>query len=550
MVEGISKKIYLELEAPTEEDSRSGQKRILDGLLEQGLEAKMTGRVLRKIYPLCEKAKWKLTVSLAWDGTGWMAVDLEEGNQEEAHYGAAIDLGSTTVVGRIMDCRTGSCVAETSEFNGQISYGTDILTRIFYCKDKPEALEELRLATVRSIEKVMEELEARAGISAGSCIQMVVSGNTTMIHFLIGMDPFCIFSTPYAVRADQPGFLPAWELGLPVKGYVFCFPGKSNYLGGDIISGMIDTQLYKSDTVQAFFDIGTNGELVIGNRDFLLCGAGAAGPALEGGVVRTGMRAAEGAVDRVRIEDETSAQRREYTEAIEYTEVAEHTEGTGHTKDTGHTKGTGHTEEREDTGEQRIDIHVIGEGSAQGICGSGIVDLIAELFLHGWIDLRGKFVPEKSPLIQEKDGMYAVEYAPGLFFYQEDIEEFIRTKAAAHTMVECMLRESGFSMKDISRFYVAGAFGKHVSKESAIAIGMYPDMDRDRIINAGNSSLEGAGKLLLDRTLLDDLEEILEKMIYIQFGAVEDFLQLMVAAQALPHTDLERYPTVAKRLNR
>ena len=231
-----------------------------------------------------------------------------------------------------------------------------------------------------------------------------------------------------------------------------------------------------------------------------VCGAGAAGPALEGGVVRTGMRASEGAVERVKLT------------------------------------------------ENGFELGVIGGGRPEGICGSGIIDLLAELFLAGWIDLRGKFVPEKSEKIQEKDGMYAVEYAPGLFFYQSDVDEFLRTKAAASTMVEYMLGEAGIGMNDISEFYVAGAFGKHVSKESAVTIGMYPDMDREKLLNAGNSSLEGAGRLLLDKKILDELDDILDKMVYIQFGAVDDFLELMVAAQALPHTDLERYPSVMKKL--
>ena len=263
---------------------------------------------------------------------------------------------------------------------------------------------------------------------------------------------------------------------------------------------MVATELYKKEGISVFFDIGTNGELVVGNREFLLCGAGAAGPALEGGVVRTGMRASEGAVERVKLT------------------------------------------------ENGFELGVIGGGKPEGICGSGIIDLLAELFLAGWIDLRGKFVPEKSEKIQEKDGMYAVEYAPELFFYQSDVDEFLRTKAAASTMVEYMLGEAGIGMNDISEFYVAGAFGKHVSKESAVTIGMYPDMDREKLINAGNSSLEGAGRLLLDKKILDELDDILDKMVYIQFGAVDDFLELMVAAQALPHTDLERYPSVMKKL--
>ena len=531
---GLSRKIYLELPLPTEDDPRSDQQRILDSLAAAGVEERVhiPVHILRKLYPLLDNAKWKITVSLAWNGENWEMVEIEEGDTTAQHYGLAVDLGSTTVVARLLDCNSGEILREVSCFNKQIQWGTDILSRIFYCKDNREKLEEVRRATVESICECMDKLDASLemqgtpseqktennGVSEScddrgaknaaqkarsisrSALSMVIAGNTTMIHFLLGMDAFCVFYTPHAVHADCPGFQLARDLDIPLKGYVYCYPAKSNYLGGDIISGMIDTELYKKNEISVFFDIGTNGELVIGNKEFLLCGAGAAGPALEGGVVRTGMRADIGAVDEVKIRD------------------------------------------------GNIFVHVIGNSAPQGICGSGIIDLIAELFLEGWIDIRGKFSPEKSPLIQERDNQLCVEYAPGLYFYQKDIDEFIRTKSAAHTMVEIMLRESGLDLNQADRFYVAGAFGKHVSKESAITIGMYPDMDRDHIINAGNSSLEGAQKLLLNRSLLTDIDQILEEMVYIQFAEVEDFLELMVAAQALPHTDYKRYPTVMEKL--
>ena len=534
MMNGLSQKRYLELPLPTEDDPRSDQQRILDSLAAAGVEERvhMPVHILWKLYPLLDNAKWKITVSLAWNGENWEMVEIEEGDTTAQHYGLAVDLGSTTVVARLLDCNSGEILKEVSCFNKQIQWGTDILSRIFYCKDNREKLEEVRRATVESICECMDKLDAslemqgtsseqkaenngvsesgddrgaknaakKARTISQSALSMVIAGNTTMIHFLLGMDAFCVFYTPHAVHADRPGFLLARDLDIPLKGYIYCYPAKSNYLGGDIISGMIDTELYKKNEISVFFDIGTNGELVIGNKEFLLCGAGAAGPALEGGVVRTGMRADIGAVDEVKIRD------------------------------------------------GNIFVHVIGNSAPQGICGSGIIDLIAELFLEGWIDIRGKLSPEKSPLIQERDNQLCVEYAPGLYFYQKDIDEFIRTKSAAHTMVEIMLRESGLELSQADRFYVAGAFGKHVSKESAITIGMYPDMDRDHIINAGNSSLEGAQKLLLNRSLLTDIDQILEEMVYIQFAEVEDFLELMVAAQALPHTDYKRYPTVMEKL--
>ena len=552
---GLSQKRYLELPLPTEDDPRSDQQRILDSLAAAGVEERvhMPVHILRKLYPLLDNAKWKITVSLAWNGENWEMVEIEEGDTTAQHYGLAVDLGSTTVVARLLDCNSGEILKEVSCFNKQIQWGTDILSRIFYCKDNREKLEEVRRATVESICECMDKLDAslelqgtpseqkaenngvsesgddrgaknaakKARTISHSALSMVIAGNTTMIHFLLGMDAFCVFYTPHAVHADCPGFQLACDLDIPLKGYVYCYPAKSNYLGGDIISGMIDTELYKKNEISVFFDIGTNGELVIGNKEFLLCGAGAAGPALEGGVVRTGMRADIGAVDEVKIRDGN----------IYVHVIGSHKEDSG-----SHEKNSGNHEENSSGEEPR------------GICGSGIIDLIAELFLEGWIDIRGKLSPEKSPLIQERDNQLCVEYAPGLYFYQKDIDEFIRTKSAAHTMVEIMLRESGLDLNQADRFYVAGAFGKYVSKESAITIGMYPDMDRDHIINAGNSSLEGAQKLLLNRSLLTDIDQILEEMVYIQFAEVEDFLELMVAAQALPHTDYKRYPTVMKKL--
>ena len=552
---GLSQKRYLELPLPTEDDPRSDQQRILDSLAAAGVEERVhiPVHILRQLYPLLDNAKWKITVSLAWNGENWEMVEIEEGDTTAQHYGLAVDLGSTTVVARLLDCNSGEILKEVSCFNKQIQWGTDILSRIFYCKDNKEKLEEVRRATVESICECMDKLDAslelqgtpseqkaknngvsesgddrgaknaakKARTISHSALSMVIAGNTTMIHFLLGMDAFCVFYTPHAVHADCPGFQLARDLDIPLKGYVYCYPAKSNYLGGDIISGMIDTELYKKNEISVFFDIGTNGELVIGNKEFLLCGAGAAGPALEGGVVRTGMRADIGAVDEVKIRDGN----------IYVHVIGSHKEDSG-----SHEKNSGNHEENSSGEEPR------------GICGSGIIDLIAELFLEGWIDIRGKLSPEKSPLIQERDNQLCVEYAPGLYFYQKDIDEFIRTKSAAHTMVEIMLRESGLDLNQADRFYVAGAFGKHVSKESAITIGIYPDMDRDHIINAGNSSLEGAQKLLLNRSLLTDIDQILEEMVYIQFAEVEDFLELMVAAQALPHTDYKRYPTVMKKL--
>jgi len=528
----MGRKIYLEMPAPTEEDRIPADERIYRSLrqelgrtLDDEAEFSITLEALRSLHAICEPAEWKVTVSIAWDGHRWVVVRVEKGKSAIAPIGLAVDLGSTSVVMRMIDMESGECLGEAGTKNAQIRYGEDILTRIFYAKDQPEHLEEIRIATVDTIRELMEILGKKTGMNPERSLSMTVAGNTTMIHFLLGLDAFSVFQSPYAVETLSPDFMRGRELGIPIAGWIYCFPGFANYLGGDIVSGILATGLYKEKEISLFFDVGTNGELVVGNRDFLLCGAGAAGPALEGGVVRTGMRAADGAV-----------------EAVQMT-CADHTIPSVQ-------------QEKEGCISPDAIFHLttIGGKKPEGICGSGIVDLIAELFLHGWVNVLGILQPEKSPLIQKRllpdtgEEEYAVCYSPGLWFYQSDILEFIRTKAAAVTMIEYMLETTGIGMESVEHFYMAGSFGAHINKESAVVIGMYPDVERSRLIPAGNTSLAGAQEILLNKDLQSDIHQILALMSYVQFGAVDDFLTRMRAAQALPHTDAERYPSVLRRL--
>lgn len=501
-VNGWSRKVYMELPPPSPQDYVSDQERILRELDQELGQVTFSLEALRKLYPLCQEADWKITLLLVWNGSSWVLEDIEAGDHREEHYGLCADLGSTTIAAELVDMNTGKVLGTKSVFNGQIPFGEDILTRIFYAKDDPERTEELRKATIDSLRQVFSLLGKECGILPEDCASLIIAGNTTMVHFLLGLDGFCVFSSPYAVHTLRPDCIRAKDMGLPIKGYVYCYPGLANYLGGDIISGLVHTELYEQEEIGVFLDIGTNGELVVGNKDFLVAGAGAAGPALEGGVVKSGMRAENGAVDRVLI----------------------------------------------DQGE--VQAHVIGEETARGICGSGIVDLLAQMFLNGWMDLRGKLIPESSPKIGKIEDELAVEYAPGLYFWESDIQEFLKTKAAAATMVEYMLQEVGLTLKDIGKFYVAGAFGTHIDKESGVTLGLYPDIPRENIILPGNTSLLGARKMLLHREIKEELQQVLEKMVYIQFGAVDNFLHLMVAAQVIPHIDLERYPSVVEELKK
>lgn len=492
----MSEKVYLQMTPPTEEDFRSSAQRIADGLKDRFGQVRIPVHTLRKLYPLCQRADWKVTATLAWDGSGWVLTHAEAGDTTARHYGLAADLGSTTVVMEVVDLNSAEVLASRTAMNRQVEFGNEILSRIFSSHENPEVLEKIRTATVETLQSLINDLSQELGTDLNSCGMLVVSGNTTMMHFLLGLDAFTVFMSPYATVTTEPGFLPARDLGLTMDGMVYIVPSKSNYVGGDITSGAVALGLTRSEEINVFLDIGTNGELLMGNRDFMVAGAGAAGPALEGEVIRTGMRAEPGAVDGVKIRGD------------------------------------------------RVELSVIGGTAPKGICGSGIVDMIAELYLEDILDFRGKFIPENSDRVEMIDGEWAFRYADGLYFYESDVEQFIATKAAAHTMVEYMMQKIGLSMDEIGRFYLAGAFGTHIRIPSGIAIGLYPDIPREKILCAGNSSLLGARAILLDRDLLQDVRKFLDDTDYIQFGEVANFVDIMSAAQGIPHLDTSRYPSV------
>ena len=494
----MSEKLFLRLEPPTEEDFRSSAQRITDALKDSHGPVRVPVQTLRKLYPLCQKADWKLTVTLAWDGDGWVLVNVEAGDTSGRHYGLTADLGSTTVTMEAVDLESGAVLASKTTVNRQVAFGNEILSRIFSSHENPEVLEAIRAATVDTLQSLIDELSQALSCDLRGCGMLVVSGNTTMMHFLLGLDAFTVFMSPYATVTTDPGFVPARELGLVMDGMVYIVPSKSNYVDGDITSGAVALGLTRSEEINIFLDIGTNGELLMGNRDFMVAGAGAAGPALEGEVIRTGMRAEHGAVDGVRIRGD------------------------------------------------RVELSVIGNTAPKGICGSGIADMIAELYLEDILDFRGKFIPENSERLELREGEWAFRYAEGLYFYQSDVEQFIATKAAAYTMVEYMMQKIGLSMEEVGKFYLAGAFGTHIKIPSGVTIGLYPDIPGERIVCAGNSSLLGARAIVRNRELVEEAMGFVQNTDYIQFGEVANFVDIMSAAQGIPHLDQSRYPSVAR----
>ena len=507
-MEKFSAKEYVSLKMPTEEAPLGDWERLRLALEALGYSpVTLPLPVLRRLYPLCREADFDITATLVRREQDWVVTDVEPGDTRSHHYGLAVDYGSTTVIMQLVDLRSGAVIGQEQAVNGQVAFGTDILTRITYALESQANQDRLQRATAETFEALLAQLAESTGIEAAKCSLMAVSGNTTMIHFLLGLNAWPVFAAPYAPVTTDPGFFWGRELGMEFEGLLYIIPSASNYVGGDIVSGLLATELHRSEETAMFFDIGTNGELVIGNKDWLLAGAGAAGPALEGYISRFGMRAAPGAIDSVRIS------------------------------------------------ENRLTFTTIGNERPVGICGSGIIDLLAQMRTSGWIDRAGNLEPGASEriLFLEEEQEYAAVYATAeesatgtaLYFSQTDIRQYLDTKAAAYTMVDCLLEAAGVGPEDLSRCWLSGAFPAHSDLESAIAIGMFPDLPREKYRVLKNSSLDGARLLLLDRARLEEAKALADRVYCVQFASIPDFLVRMQAAKFIPHTDMSRFPSMA-----
>ena len=509
----LSEKVFLQLTLPTDEDSLGDQQRLCGALEQLGYENVVFPlSVQRALYPMCRDCGFAVTVTLVCRQTDWVVTAVEPGDRRQDHYALAVDYGSTTVVMALVDMNSGAVIDQAKAVNGQTEFGTDILTRITYTLEDPANMDAMQQAAVRTFEGLLQQLTEQSGIDAARCPVMVVSGNTTMVHFLLKLNAWTVFASPFAPVTTDPGWYWGGELGMEFAGFLYFVPAASNYVGGDIISGLMKLDIHKKEDVGLFFDIGTNGELVIGCKEWMLAGAGAAGPALEGYISRYGMRAADGAIDKVRIQG------------------------------------------------SQLTFTTIGNRKPVGICGSGIIDLLAQMRLNGWIDIAGELEPAASHRIRPvgENGELAVVYAEAeqsdtgepLYFSQTDIRQYLDTKAAAYTMVECLLEAAGCRAEDLGHCYLSGAFTAHSDLESAITIGMFPDLPRERFTCIANTSLEGARILLLERERVREAQQLARDLYCVQFASVPDFLVRMQGAKFIPHTDMKRYPSVQAALEK
>lgn len=500
--EPLTRKIYLRLSAPALGDNRADVDRLLEALREPVGTVVVPLEMMQAVSGVLRAAGWQVTATVGVLAPGvWSLVDLEAGDATAGHYGLAVDIGTTTVVVYLVDMRTGHTLGTAADYNGQVAFGEDILTRI-YLAGTPEGLGQMQKAVVDTLNRLIARLCAEHKLAAERISALAVGANSTMVHLLLGLDPARICMAPYIPVVNNPGIIPAGRLGLRVNPLapVYCLPSVGSYVGGDVIAGVLVSGMHRSSEVSLFVDIGTNGEIIMGNRDWLVGCAGAAGPALEGGVAENGMRAEPGAVDSVQIEP-----------------------------------GTG-----------RVRYTTIGGAPAAGICGSGLIDCLAELFLAGIIDRAGHFKDGRDRFVV----VPAAESATGkdIVITRVDINNLMRTKGAVNAALEYLLESVGCDYTEIKRFYAAGAFGQYLHLESAITIGLYPDLPRDRMVRLGNASGEGARLVLLSGEKRREAEAIARNITYFELNASEVFMNKFVGSKFLPHTNLDLYPTVKAKM--
>ena len=452
---------------------------------------------------------WRAKVVLFKDRRSVGVVDLQDPDDTAPVLGAAVDIGTTRMVISLMDLETGEKIGETGFDNPQADIGPDVLTRIHHA-GTPAGREQLKGLAVSAVNDHLAQLCRDNQVTPDRVFLVAGAGNTAMTHLFAGLPAFGIIQEPYIPCTNIPDTLDAATLGLTIhsQAQVFLFPNIGSYFGGDLLAGILAADLDQKEHPCIMVDVGTNAEIVLGNRDWLMACAGAAGPALESGVSRMGMTAKPGVIDRVTVDSKTCD----------------------------------------------LIIHTIDDQPAVGICGSGMIDLAAALFVTGRIDIRGKLVPEVcGDRLTDEDGIPAFDLVPGadsgtgrpIRLSQVDLNSLTSAKAAMYTILEVIVSQTaGLSFSDLERFYVAGTFGSFINPASAITIGMLPDIPTDRFTVLGNTSLKGAQLVLTDPDAFDRVMAIRDTITYIELNVNQGFMNLFSGAKFYPHTDTSRFPSV------
>jgi uncharacterized 2Fe-2S/4Fe-4S cluster protein (DUF4445 family) len=510
----MAMRIYMSPPAPNALDNMSDFDRIIRTLkTDHEIEPVTANLEFIRGLPIKAREKdWDITACLQIEetplGTSYRLRSILAGHVEEGPTALALDIGTTTLWAELIDLNSGESLAKASRYNPQISMGDDVISRIVYSLKK-DNLQKLQRAVAEGINELLEDTLTQTGRSRDSVSYVLAAGNTVMTHLFLGLNSRYLRESPYTPVAQSIGPVRAYVLGLdlPPAAFVRVIPGVASYVGGDIVSGVLANGMNRSDEMTLFIDIGTNGEIVVGNKEMLMTASCSAGPAFEGGGLEYGMRATEGAIESVLIDPET------------YEPM----------------------------------LKTINSKPALGICGSGIINIIAQMLRLGVLNQNGVFNTElKTGRVRQgkSGGEYVICWKEDagidedITLSEVDMDNIARAKGAMYSGYTCLLDKVGLSPNDLDRVIIAGAFGSFINLDYAITIGLLPDLDREKFSFIGNSSLLGARLAATDRELFNEAARISRKMMNVELSEDHTYMDNFMAALFFPHTKSELFPTV------
>ncbi len=503
----LVRKICVEMSPPTVHDHTADQERLYLAIREQ-IDAPIMQagfRLLQKLSRLLQSSDYKATVTVGRRGETTEVIEVEPGNQCERNFALAVDLGTTTVVAHLVDLKKGTTIDTEATYNSQINFGEDYIRRIIYAEEH-DAFDEMQNRIVNDVNNLIITLASRQKVDLQDLNAIVYAGNTAMVHFLLNLDPTRIRREPYIASASFVPPIRAAEAGIQInkRGLLYCLPSVAAYIGSDIVAGVLTTRIFTQKGISLFIDIGTNGEVVLGNKEWLTCASSSAGPAFEGSGVKHGMRAGAGAIEKLTILNDGS-----------------------------------------------IELKTIGDTHPVGICGSGLLDTLAELFTKGIIDRTGRFKDNGQPRLTEGDEGRQFQISAvdnehhEIVITQADIDNLIRSKAGVFASIKVLMEATQTTFDDLEAVYLAGGFGNFLNIQQAVNIGRLPDIPLEKMHFVGNTSIAGAKTVMLSRQALETAEKIAEGMTYFDLMSHPGYMDEFTKANFLPHTDLSLFPTVS-----
>lgn len=510
-------KVFLHIPPPTIDDNISDMQRLMRALKNNNPDSPEPSydhpELIHELSQTLREADWNVTVILLHgkkDIEPDRIIAVEAGDTTGRLYGLAVDIGTTTCGGVLIDLNSGKIIADGSGYNAQIGYGEDVISRMIYSQ-RPGGLKALQEKVISTINGIIEEVCRKVIISPSDISYIMTAGNTVMAHLMLAINPKFLREAPYVPSVSQFPLTKAAGLGIMAHPSVrmFLYPCISSYVGGDIVAGVHACQMQKSEKISLFIDIGTNGEIVVGNQDWMVCAACSAGPAFEGGGIKYGMRASQGAIENFQIHPET------------YDPM----------------------------------IVTIGQTKPRGICGSGLISIVAELLEAGVVDPQGKFNRNLDhPRIREGEDRWEYVLAwdrdsmigEDIVITEVDLDNLIRAKGAMYAGYQTLMESVGLTFGDLDRVILAGNFGAYIDLERAISIGLLPDIERERFFYIGNASMLGCQISLTDHRRFRERVAVRTLMTNMELSENPNFMNHYMAALFLPHTDMSLFPSAKK----